>query len=283
MDSVDLPAKHKGRKYGQRREAVMHAAAAVFAEKGFHGASTQVDAVALTGARREILGIVGESGSGKSTLGRIAVGLERADAGRIAIHGTDVTDLSPRARRPHLARCQMVFQDPYASLNPRLPVGFQVGEALRAQGDLAEAAVRARVAALFDRVGLTAAQIDRYPHEFSGGQRQRIAIARALAPGPDIVVADEPVSALDVTIRAQILALFAEVQREAGLSYLFISHDIAVVAHLASRIAVMNRGRIVEIGDTAAIIGAPEHPYTRSLIDAVPRLGRRRTGTVRAG
>ncbi|PTE08145.1 ATP-binding cassette domain-containing protein [Mesorhizobium helmanticense] len=237
-----------------------------------------VNGVSLTLSRGETLGVVGESGSGKTTLGRIAVGLDRPSSGRISIMGTDVTDVSPGLQRRHFRPCQMIFQDPYSSLNPRLTVARQIGEALYAQGIDDWRAIRARVAQLFDQVGLRPDQLDRYPHEFSGGQRQRIAIARALAPRPAVVVADEPVSALDVTIQAQILDLLVDIQESEGLSYLFISHDIAVVAHMSERIAVMHRGRVVEFGPTGEIVADPQHPYTKSLLDAVPRLGRRRNG-----
>ncbi|MCV3207543.1 ATP-binding cassette domain-containing protein [Mesorhizobium sp. YC-39] len=237
-----------------------------------------VNGVSLTLSRGETLGVVGESGSGKTTLGRIAVGLDRPSSGRISIMGTDVTDVSPGLLRRHFRPCQMIFQDPYSSLNPRLTVARQIGEALCAQGIDDWQAIRTRVAQLFDQVGLRPDQLDRYPHEFSGGQRQRIAIARALAPRPAVVVADEPVSALDVTIQAQILDLLVDIQESEGLSYLFISHDIAVVAHISERIAVMHRGRVVEFGPTGEIVADPRHPYTKSLLDAVPRLGRRRSG-----
>jgi ABC-type glutathione transport system ATPase component len=237
--------------------------------------------ITLTLARGEMLGIVGESGSGKSTIGRIAVGLERHDSGRIALDGVDLGQLSARARRKALLQCQMVFQDPYSSLNPRLAVGRQVAEGLSVKTRLGRAELRDRIAALFERVGLSPDQMDRYPHEFSGGQRQRVAIARALAPGPALIVADEPVSALDLTIQAQIIELLAETQRAEALAFLFISHDISVVARLCDRVAVIYRGRIVEEGPAAAVIGEPRHPYTRNLLAAVPRLDHRRTGAGR--
>ncbi len=234
--------------------------------------------VSLAVAPGETLGLVGESGSGKSTVGRIAVGLDRPDAGGVMIGGVATTRLSAARRRARFRCCQMIFQDPYSSLNPRLSVGRQVAEGLFATGLRDWREIRRQVGALFATVGLNESHLDRYPHEFSGGQRQRIAIARALAPRPALVVADEPVSALDVTIRAQILDLLADVQARERLAYLFISHDIAVVAHLCQHIAVMHRGRIVERGPTADIIERAAHPYTKALLDAVPRLGRRRTG-----
>lgn len=237
-----------------------------------------LNGVSLALERGETLGIVGESGSGKSTLGRIAVGLDTPTTGELHIEGARIDTLSAPLRREQLRRCQMIFQDPYSSLNPRLTVGRQIGEGLFARGEADWRAINATVADLLDRVGLKREFAQRYPHEFSGGQRQRIAIARALAPNPQIVVADEPVSALDVTIQAQILDLLAELKKHGDLSYLFISHDMAVVARLCDRIAVMHRGRIVECGPAKSVIENPQHPYTRNLLDAVPRFGRRRTG-----
>jgi len=237
-----------------------------------------LNGVSLALGRSETLGIVGESGSGKSTLGRIAVGLDTPSAGELHIEGERVDTLSAPQRREKLRQCQMIFQDPYSSLNPRLTVGRQIGEGLFARGEADWGAIRSTVADLLDRVGLKREFAGRYPHEFSGGQRQRIAIARALAPNPQIVVADEPVSALDVTIQAQILDLLADLKKDGTLSYLFISHDMAVVARLCDRIAVMHRGRLVECGPARSVIENPQHPYTRSLLDAVPRFGRRRTG-----
>ena len=226
----------------------------------------------------ETLGIIGESGSGKSTLGRIAVGLDTPTTGELHVQGVRVDALSPSLRREKLRQCQMIFQDPYSSLNPRLTVGRQIGEGLFARGEGDWRVIEATVADLLERVGLKPEFAKRYPHEFSGGQRQRVAIARALAPKPQIVVADEPVSALDVSIQAQILDLLADLKKDGQLSYLFISHDMAVIARLCDRIAVMHRGRIVECGSAGAVIGDPQHPYTRTLLNAVPRFGRRRTG-----
>ena len=234
--------------------------------------------VSITLERGETLGIVGESGSGKSTLGRIAVGLERPTAGQLSINGVRV-DALPAARRAQAFQpCQMIFQDPYSSLNPRLPVGRQIGEGLFARGEHDWRAIDTIVFDLLDRVGLSRDHASRYPHEFSGGQRQRIAIARAIAPNPEIIVADEPVSALDVTVQAQILDLLAELKKGRDLSYLFISHDMAVIARLCDRIAVMHNGRIVEYGPVTSVIETPHHPYTQVLLEAVPRFGRRRTG-----
>lgn len=226
----------------------------------------------------ETFGIIGESGSGKSTLGRIAVGLETPSSGTLQIGGERVDDLPAATRREKFRQCQMIFQDPYSSLNPRLTVGKQIGEGIFARGVSDWREIRSDVSDLLEKVGLKREFADRYPHEFSGGQRQRIAIARALAPSPRIVVADEPVSALDVSIQAQILDLMEAVRSESSLSYIFISHDMAVIARLCDRVAVMHQGRIVEMGRTRSIIEHPRHPYTRNLLDAVPRFGRRRTG-----
>ncbi|NEI74496.1 ATP-binding cassette domain-containing protein [Rhizobium lusitanum] len=237
-----------------------------------------LNGVTLELARGETLGIIGESGSGKSTLGRVAVGLETPTQGKLHIEGDPLDDLPAALRREKLRQCQMIFQDPYSSLNPQLRIARQIGEGLYARGLLDWRDINERVADLLERVGLKREHAERYPHEFSGGQRQRIAIARAVAPEPAIVVADEPVSALDVSIQAQILDLLIDLKKGGTLSYLFISHDMAVVARLCDRIAVMYRGRIVESGPTAAIIENAQHPYTRNLLDAVPRIGRRRTG-----
>ena len=230
----------------------------------------------------ETLGIVGESGSGKSTLGRIAVGLETPDAGTVSVRGVEMSELPEGKRRVHQGICQMVFQDPYSSLNPRLTVFRQIAEALRACGIRNRREARQEATELFELVGLDLHHVDRYPHQFSGGQRQRIAIARALAAKPSVIVADEPVSALDVTIQARILKLLGKLQSTYGLAFMFISHDMAVVAHLSQRIVVMYKGRIVEFGRTADVILAPQHPYTRSLLAAVPDLDRRRDGKQRA-
>lgn len=237
-----------------------------------------LNGISLTLRQGETLGIIGESGSGKSTLGRIAVGLDTPTSGELHIEGCRIDTLSAPIRREKLRQCQMIFQDPYSSLNPRLKVGRQIGEGLFASGESDWRAINSKVRDLLARCGLEKDFAERYPHEFSGGQRQRIAIARALAPNPRIVVADEPVSALDVTIQAQILDLLAELKKVENLSYIFISHDMAVVARLCDRVAVMHRGRIVECGPVEAVIENAQHPYTRNLLEAVPRFGRRRTG-----
>ncbi len=218
----------------------------------------------------EVLGLVGESGCGKSTLARACAGLVPIGSGEVLLQGRPFARLPAGERRRLRPDLQMVFQDPYASLNPRMTVQETLGEALRVRQALAGAALRAAVAALLDEVGLTPEQAWRYPHEFSGGQRQRVAIARALATAPRVIIADEPVSALDVSIQAQIINLLNRLCRERGLAMLFISHDLAVVHHLADRIAVMYLGRLVEVGPAAAVIAAPGHPYTRALVSALP-------------
>jgi peptide/nickel transport system ATP-binding protein len=218
----------------------------------------------------ETLGVVGESGSGKSTLGRLLTGLIPADSGQVRFDGQL---LAPDLRQRPLAgrgQIQMVFQDPYASLNPRHTVGMAIASGPIAQG-MARDAARALAQQLLQQVGLKADAADRYPHEFSGGQRQRIAIARALAMRPRLIVADEPVSALDVSVQAQVLELFEQVRRDFALSMVFITHDLRVAAQMCDRIAVMRRGEIVEIGDAAAVLGSPQHAYTRELIAAAPR------------
>ncbi len=217
-------------------------------------------------------GIVGESGSGKSTLARIALALDKPDSGVVRLEGRSLFDLPRRELRATRAHMQMVFQDPYGSLDPRQRVEKIVAEPLAAIGHVSRAERRARVQASLEAVGLSASDASKYPHEFSGGQRQRIAIARALITRPKLVVADEPVSALDVSVQAQTLNLMSDLEREAGVTFLLISHDLAVVAHICVTTAVLYRGRIVEIGDTGALFANPAHPYTRELVEATPRL-----------
>jgi peptide/nickel transport system ATP-binding protein len=229
-----------------------------------------VDGVSFSVAKGETLGLVGESGSGKSTLSRAVLGLLAPTSGSVRFEGREIVGLSRRQMRPLRPEMQMVFQDPYASLNPRRRVGQIVGEPLRIQGRASGAELRGRVRELLERVGLSAEHLDRYPHEFSGGQRQRIGIARALAPRPKLIVADEPVSALDVSIRAQILDLLADLQEEFGLAYVFVAHDIGVVRHVSDRIAVMHEGKIVEQGPADQVCEQPVDPYTRALLAAVP-------------
>lgn len=236
-----------------------------------------LDGVDLSVAPEETLGIVGESGSGKSTIGRIVAGLETASAGQVRIGGKDLGRLSRRLRREQAEKVQMIFQDPYASLNPRLPIGVQLHETLRGAGFRDRASNLARSIELLTRVGLPDDAVRRFPHEFSGGQRQRIAIARAVSTSPAVIIADEPVSALDVSIRGQILELMREMKGHTA--YLFISHDMAAVASICDRILVLHRGRVVEQGPTSQIIARPQAEYTRTLLNSVPRIGRRRTGT----
>ena len=229
-----------------------------------------VEDVSFTVRPGETLCIVGESGCGKSTLGRLVLRLLEPSAGRILIEGTDVTHLGPAALRPFRQRVQMVFQDPFASLNPRLTAGEIVTEPLENYTPLTPAARREKAADLLSHVGLRADLMDRRPFEFSGGQRQRLGIARALSLRPRLIVADEPVSALDVSVQAQVLNLLLDLQAEFGLAYLFISHDLGVVEHVADRIAVMYLGRIVELADRDALFAAPAHPYTEALLAAAP-------------
>jgi len=231
-----------------------------------------VDGVSLTLHRGETLGVVGESGCGKSTLARCLVRLHEPDAGAIQLEGQDVLALTGSARRTYNRRVQMVFQDPYGSLNPRLRIGDALAEALAVHRVVQRAAVPGRVRALLDLVHLPQDAAGRYPHEFSGGQRQRIGIARALAVEPALLIADEPVSALDVSVQAQIVNLLLELQERLGLALLFITHDLRLVRHIAHRTAVMYLGKIVEAGPTEALFAAPRHPYTQALIAAVPQI-----------
>lgn len=250
---------------GLRREFVTH--------KPLFGAPTvvkAVDSVDLEIASGETFAIVGESGCGKSTLARLLVRLIDPTAGRVQYAGSDIADLPTDEMRTLRKDLQFIFQDPFSSLNPRMTVGALIEEPLRAHG-IGDAANRQmRVAELLDRVGLTPAHADRFPHEFSGGQRQRIGIARALATGPKVIIGDEPVSALDVSIQAQVVNILEDLKQEFGLTLIVIAHDLAVIRHMSDRVAVMYLGEIVEVAEAEALFAAPKHPYTEALLAAIP-------------
>jgi oligopeptide/dipeptide ABC transporter ATP-binding protein len=229
-----------------------------------------VDGVSFTLGVGETLGLVGESGCGKSTVARSILRLIEPTGGSIRLNGKDITHLRKAELRPNRRSMQIIFQDPFASLNPRMTAGDIVGEPLTVHGLAAGKEKRERVAELFQQVGLRADQMHNYPHQFSGGQRQRICIARALALGPDLIVCDEPVSALDVSIQAQVINLLIDLQRKHHFSYLFIAHDLAVVAHISHRVAVMYLGRVVELADKTELFANPRHPYTQALLASVP-------------
>ena len=229
-----------------------------------------VNGVSFTLRRGEVLGLVGESGSGKTTIGRLVLRLEEATAGKVIFDGTNILELPKKEMRRFRKRMQIIFQDPYASLNPREKVRTVIGHALALHSIGTPESRRERAAELVEQVGLSPDQLDRFPHEFSGGQRQRVGIARALAVNPDFLVADEPVSALDVSIQAQVINLLSDLKDQLDLTMLFIAHDLAVVEHICDRVAVMYLGKIMEIAPSSSLYNNPNHPYTEALLSAVP-------------
>lgn len=233
-----------------------------------------VDGVTFTVNKGDTLGIVGESGCGKSTMANLLVRLEEPTAGQILLEDTDISHLSESELRPLRSRIQIIFQDPYSSLNPQLTVAKIITEPMRVQGKWTEEEMQAKAISLLEIVGLSEEHLHRYPHEFSGGQRQRLSIARALTTEPEVLILDEPTSALDVSVQAQVLKLLVQLQEELGLTYIFISHNLAVVKCIAKRTAVMYLGRIMEIGNSEDIMMNPIHPYTQELIKAVPAIGK---------
>ncbi|MGE5165348.1 MAG: ABC transporter ATP-binding protein [Sphingobacteriales bacterium] len=260
MSDTVLEVRDLKKHFSVRKGLLQRAGGTVFA----------VDGLSFTIEAGETLGLVGESGCGKSTVGRTVLRLIEPTAGSIRLSGKDITTLNKSELRPYRRQMQIIFQDPFSSLDPRMSAGDIVAEPLRVHGVASGNLVREKVATLFERVGLRRAQMDNYPHQFSGGQRQRIGIARALALKPKLIVGDEPVSALDVSIQAQVLNLIMDLQKEFGIAYLFISHNLAVVEHVSHRIAVMYLGRIVEYTDKHTLFARALHPYTEQLLLAVP-------------
>ena len=234
------------------------------------GAVRAVDGVDFEIFRGETLGLVGESGSGKSTTGRVVLQLDKATDGAVVFEGEDLTQVSSNRMRELRKQMQMIFQDPHASLNPRMTVASIIGEPLVENSNMSKDERRERIDELLDQVGLAPAHANRYPHEFSGGQRQRIGIARAIALNPEFIVCDEPIAALDVSIQAQVVNLLKRLQKELELTYLFISHDLSMVRHIADRVAVMYLGNVVELAEVDALYDSPKHPYTQALNSAVP-------------
>jgi len=256
----------------EARDLVKHFTVRGTAFRGGGDVVHAVDGVSLEVRSGETLGIVGESGCGKSTLGRLLVRLHEPTSGSVRFDGSDITSLSRRQLRPFRRELQMIFQDPYASLNPRKRVGQILEDPFRIHGELRGADTKRRVRELLEIVGLSPDHVNRYPHEFSGGQRQRIGVARALALNPKVIVADEPVSALDVSIQAQVINLLDDLQAEFDLTYVFIAHDLGVVHHVSDRIAVMYLGVVVEVGPSDELFLQPVHPYTEALLSAIPAI-----------
>ena len=274
MSEALLELRAVSKRFTKRLDAVERLARLLGAKVAEHTVHA-VDRVDLVVHQGEVVGLVGESGCGKSTLGRLACGLHAPSEGEVRYRGQPLVQQA--GRRPAI---QMIFQDPFSSLNPRLRVAQIVGEAPRVHGLVGRAEMDDYVAQLLQRVGLDASYRRRYPHQFSGGQRARLGIARALAVKPEMLVCDEAVAALDVSIQAQVLNLFMDLREQLGLTYLFISHDLGVVRHLADRVVVMYLGRVVEAAPTAQLFAAPNHPYTQALLEEVPRLDRRRRAFV---